>query len=655
MTNAAAINSAPVNGVVASGKVVTPASSGWTGTLNGAPLNTAQINGAGPVGTPGEDGQIVARAPLRLVLQRFVVQPAAPLRLSLLPDVPQHGTFVMHIEIDGVDVSERITGIVRIQAQEGAARIATLSFVPRPGPIDLARFMGLAVTIDVGYAGAPLVRRFTGMVEEPVFDPDGGVLSLVCTDGLQAKIDAMGEDAIRSLIPGAQVSHVVMDEGRSGWDRAQDLVVTTVGVIDADANGAPRWTPWAVPVDAVTRSYGKNNYLDGTLRVEMSQFSRMPPRVVIDMSYRYPRLKVRGVRAQWAYPWGTSFSGVNGLRYLSADTVLQAIESTGAGIEALVFERYAEGWQPLPGGGYIWYDPALVSGFDGLVSRRYVQWINEHYRITIENPYAPAAAQAGAFHEQASLAVEFDVAEWERGARQHAENRAALLDYLPTSEPEVVPHVPPPTGPGERYHDVTDGDRDGRGALEGAIAVLVGRAQRRIQEGLRASTVTFSVPFDPLVDIPDIVAIDAENVRAFGKVRALTDTFDVDAATADTEIAIAVCPVPGADADVLAVVPAPVWSIPIAPQELLTTPGSWLGSAQGSTDLDPGMVGFFTNAAPSAHPDSVYDANAPVYPEHFTIELPEIADMHREMFDTDAVELVLSAGSPGGDIELEAT
>ncbi len=599
-------------------------------------------------------GRAVAPLALRAAVAGRAV---APLQFTLLPDgiqTPGAAPWRVVVRVGGVDVSHRITGRVVIDAAEDAARLADVSYRPLAGVLELPALIGAVVEIDVVLGDAPPIRRFTGVVDSPEFAPETGVVTLHCTDNLQARLDALGAEAIAALLPDACYSPAVFDPARTGWARAQDLLSTVCASLDADAHGVLRVTPWAV--GAPTRTLTPASYLDGSLRPRFAEFTRMAPRVEIDVTYRYPRLKLRAVELGWQYGWTEAFAGRNGLRHLSSEMVRAALESSGWEVAQLRFDRYPSGWQREGAGihgGYAWYDPVLCRGFSGLALRRYVQWVDERYTIVVHNPYPPAAEQPGALRASLQIMVEREaVGEWERGPAQRAD-AAAVLDYLPAPAPAAAFDVPVPQAAGETWLDVTDGESDGRAALQAAAQALTARAVRQIQSTLRASSVEFDIPFDPLVDLPRVLAITTDAVSAVGKVRRCRETFDHDAGTAITHVDIAVSPMQTAPGDALVWPDAPDSAVPLTPGEVSSRCGNYLGSVAGAAQISPEMVGFFTNAQPAVHPDAVFDASGAAYPEHFTLDLPEIAPPHRELRGVSIPAVEVAAGCPGGTMTME--
>lgn len=622
-----------------------------------APLRlTAQITGGvrAPLRLTAAHRAGRARAPLQLRAGASG-RAAVALRLVALPagiQLPGSAGWRLIARVGGVDVSSRLRGVATIEAVEGAARLADVAFRPAPGALDLPGLIGATVELDAQLGSAPPLRRFSGVVDTPEYDPATGTVTLRCTDNLQARIDALPAAALAALLAGARHSAIVFDDTRAGYERAQDLLSTLCASMDADAHGALRVTPWAVGAPA--RTLAAAHYIDGTLRTRFAEFTRLPPRVEIELQYKFPRLKIRGVEVAWQYGWSETFAAENGLRRLSAEVVAQALESTGCDVAALHFDRYPAGWNRPEGGSgqlaWVWYDPALCRGFRGLALRRYVQDVTERYRVVVLNPYAPAQAQPGPLRDTLSVSVAVDTSAWEREATT---DPAAALDYLPAAEPALPWEVPPPAAAGETWLDITDRPEDGRAAFGGAAAVLVARAQRQIQSALRAGAVEFDVPLDPTVDVTQTLAFAAAGVAAAGKVRRWREAYDNDAGTAITTVELAISPAPPAPAGALTMPAPPDTVVTPAPAELSATCGNYLGSVAGAPAINAGMVGFFTNAAPSLRSGAVFDPAAEAYPEHFTVELPAVGDDSRAPRESAELAVTVSAGSPGGNMTLE--
>lgn len=626
--------------------IAAPAISGAAGAIEPTPppraVSPLRLTLRAPTGR--------AAAPLRLRATSSG-RAAAQLRLAALPasvsDPAASSTWSLTVLLGGIDISARLTGPLVIEAEEDGARLADIQYRPLPGPVDPLTLIGVPVTVDVIVLGAQ-VRRFTGVVDTPELADETGVVTLRCTDNLQAVLDSMTTDQVDALTSGAVWSEAVLGEGLAGYERATARMSTLCASLSLDAFGAARVTPWAVSGAAV-RTITRGHFLDGTMRPVFARLTALAPYIDIELSYRYPRLKVRAVDLAWEYGWGENYAWSHGLHRLPSDMVVEALDSAGWDVRSLVFDRYPVGWHQV-GSGFRRYAPELCRGFRGLATARYVQQVEERYRIRVTNPFIPASGPlSGPLIDTFALSVDTDTDKWEDGPPAST-TATSVLDYLPPSRWIDPYDVPEPTQPGETWLDLTDGDADGRAALRDAAQTLAARAVRRIQDSLRASGAEFTVPVDVACDLGQIWTVDTPTVRATGIVRSWRDEYDHDAGTATTAVSLAVSLVPVTPPGTFDLAQAAPDNTPLQAADLSAACGNWLGSVGGAAEIDgETMIGFFTNA--TMGPD--FSRDAPVYPEHFTVEMPAIEGVTADLLEAPETLQTVSAGSAGGYMTLE--
>ena len=160
----------------------------------------ADAYGTAPYGAPGEPPEIApppAGVSLTLPVRISMVEAqdlSLPVRVTMVdPLTESPARWRAVVTLGGVDVSERLTGDIEVEATEGEARIARFSLVPAPGPIVLPQWSGQQVTIDsaeLADDGSALNPRrlFTGVVDVPDYDITTHVVTFECTDQLQEVI-----------------------------------------------------------------------------------------------------------------------------------------------------------------------------------------------------------------------------------------------------------------------------------------------------------------------------------------------------------------------------------------------------------------------------------------------------------------------------------
>ncbi len=155
-------------------------------------------------------------------------------------ELPESGIWDVVVSVDGADVSDRLTGRLRIEAEEGAARIAEFTLLPTGGQLALTDWVGAPAVIDVIQDGSAH-RLFTGLVDHPRYDPATRQVTLICTDARQEKLDALDAASIEALTPGALWSPDVFDGDADGLRRAEDRLSTLPAVLDLGLDAAVEW------------------------------------------------------------------------------------------------------------------------------------------------------------------------------------------------------------------------------------------------------------------------------------------------------------------------------------------------------------------------------------------------------------------------------
>lgn len=445
------------------------------------------------------------------------------------------------VTIDGVDQSARVVGDIRVEIEEGAARIAELTIRPAAGTtFAIADWVGKAVTIDVAdvASGSPasVQRLFTGLIDTPTLDLDLKILDLACTDNLQAHIDQIGAAAIDALTPDAYHSPVVFDAAATGWVRLQDRLSTWPATVELNASGTARLTPWGAAGSAAM-TFTESHLLDGSLSVSLASRHQMVNSIKIDFTYRFPRVKAEEYGIAYDYVALTNFAQhvMDGNWFLRRDAAEAAIRAAGGTIQSITYTplpHYAIGtFYPTPD-----IDIQLCMGFSASVSFDYAQQIVEQHTITVETDGSIAAI--GTLEETLSGALE--------GVYppiQSAEH--AILLYA-----NDVSGIPPldtatPVAGYTTAADVTLTADTDRAAANGAMETLIQVAKTRIWSAHRRNRLTASVPLNPALDVDQTVDVFTTNVSAHGKVARVSHVLSPDSGQAVSEFSLAICSVAG--------------------------------------------------------------------------------------------------------------
>ena len=307
------------------------------------------------------------------------------------------GIWTIIVTIAGVDVTARIVGDIRIDAEEDSARVADLTIAPASTSFAVAAWVGKSITIDIAamHTGSPtsVERLFTGIIDTPVLDLAGRRIGLRCTDDLQGVVEAMDAAAIDAAIPDGYYSPAIFDPAARGWSRAQDRLSTVPASLDLTPAGALRLTAWE-PSFAPDLAFTAAHLLDGSLSVSIAGAHDLTNSVAIDFGYRFPRVKAETYAVGYDYVnAGTISAFASALSwFLQRSAVESAIKSAGAKIVAISYTPLPSSgvgsWIPSP------YDAELCMGFTATVTFDYGQTIEERHAITVYAPNSIAAVGA---------------------------------------------------------------------------------------------------------------------------------------------------------------------------------------------------------------------------------------------------------------------
>lgn len=485
--------------------------------LSGQPSARLRLVRVIPLGQPAAR-LVVARAALlgqpaaRLRVARYGLgQPAARLAVSRYdPADPIY--WRVAVRLGGLDISTQLVGEISVEAEEGAARTASLSLRPPAGVIAPLDYVGLRLEIDhIGIWGgsASVARRlFTGKVDTPSFRPAESLLALACTDDLQNLVAAQSKPAIDALT-GGRYSLAVQGEIDDGWAYAQALMSTVSASLDASAHGALRVTLWQT--GAPDKTFDASRLLYGESSVQYPQRSTLVNEVRAVFEYRFPRLRVRygsigfsATRAEMA---------ASGFQYPTASEVLGAAGGSGWTVTQAVFYPAPAAIPYGPDGGFVYPDPNGIDMAAMSLVQRHHQTITETYALTLKSTASVSLSGTLAADLRGALESRFDGGAWES-----AVDRYPIIPF--GGEMDYAPDAP-------------------RSAANMAIQTLLDQGRTKILASHRSARVGNAVPCDPSLDLTQRVRIEHAGLVAEGKIARLVHRLDLGSGRAVTEFQIA--------------------------------------------------------------------------------------------------------------------
>lgn len=510
----------------------------------------------------------------------------------------------LRVLIDGVDLSHRLVGTVKVDREEGVAGLADFTLMLE-GVFQRQDWYGRPVTIDYiseSLGGRLISRRFTGRITLPKLNPRSRLLICECSDALQQRVGAMEIEQIDALVGGLW-SPDVFDpvEGRSRWDYSQERLSTRPASMDCSALGDIRVTDWQRAATPHFR-FGFDTTLDGSVKVELGDVSKMINVVEITFTVRFPRLHQWNQGYGWVHPGMSGFTGIQGFCAYRHDTtelpdrdmIRSAVESSG---------------QTMLGGSYTMLPPtgvycippqAWINNFTDLVlaasfsaGRRWSQTVTETYTLRLVHPPGVSASGENVSRESFSLEVGRERgSEWESGA----------------------------------FSGGSSGHEDAREDVRrlSAGACVMGQGRVKLWQASRTTTLMFETLTSMALglDLTHTVELDDQGAFGIGKCRRLYDTFDLDSGMAATAIGVAIMDGGGGNSDDL-VMPAHSTSEPITGGA--TALPTQLGGRSTSPPFDDERDGFAGNY-------SMIDNNVGQerYPRRFAITAPEIPETLRD-------------------------
>lgn len=546
------------------------------------------------------------------------------------------------VTVGGVDLSSVLTGTVMVDAVEQQSKLASFTIMPALGAIDIYDWVGQTVTIDYSKDGNT-DRIFTGLVDEPVYNPATALTTFNCTDGLQKQVNGLSNDQIADEIGGYYSQHI-FDEKTRGWDRARERLKTLDSSYDLNVNGIGELTPWAAKATA-DFDYSDSQVLDKTDAITLAKRDRIHNTHNIIFQYRFQRHRVRKRSYYWHYPGRFEEWFLDATSLPTVDMVRAAVESSGWTVDR-------ERWQHLPvsqviripGQGDISWSiteelrTQMLFGGKVWAKRAWVQTVTEQYAVKV--CANQSVEKLGEIAQQSQFSVE------------SAEDTAGWADFSVT--PSGVASVNIENG--DEIIDVTGGEVS-RTDADTALNCIQALRRTEILEAHRQNDCEFTVLLNPYIERSHTVQRSGAKITAKGKVRAYRHELNLDTAQDISSITLAISKsqATGVPTDTPIAPPAePDKTDPLAIDPRHTVLRTHIGGKQASVEYDDTWTGYLGNASMTSvqteyleTPDRDFDATmtfgntypgAPIYPVEFRVPTPAVENLL-----TDALEAQTAA------------
>ena len=191
--------------------------------------------------------------------------------VDLPANYTQHWELIVYL--NGVDVSDRLTGKVSIDEDRNSAAIAVFSLAPDGGVVDLAQWARAGVEIyqvmlDSVEAEAYTELIFRGLVDTRTFDLATRVVEFTCTDNLQGVVRLMSRAEIDALTPEASYSEHVFDQNVDSWVYLMDRISTYPYAIMLTLNGKLEVYDWRAGLAVL--EFDENSILDQSMSLSVA-------------------------------------------------------------------------------------------------------------------------------------------------------------------------------------------------------------------------------------------------------------------------------------------------------------------------------------------------------------------------------------------------
>lgn len=549
-----------------------------------------------------------------------VINAGAPSGGAELITMPSGYSWGLRVLLDGQDVTDRITGDVSVDAEEGAARVCQLSLMPEAGPVSAAILLGKSLLVYHLQDGTD-VLLFRGAVAEPVFNRQTGLIQITGSDNLQQKVEAQDVATLDALI-GGYWSQDVYGEIESHWDYAQDRLLSVPASLELDTAGSLRLVPWA----ATAPRWRVDDVLYGSMDVRLASSGELINKVVIDAEYRYSRLRHREYTINWEHPAGSFCVWRLDSTELPTLSMVEDVLSN-AGWHFLSLQTTAlPPTHPNPcADGIPWInnytaDPLLL-GFVGVVGNRAAQPVAEQYQLTVTAEASVAQYGELLRRERYSGETEFEARTFE-----DADNQSRPAGTVQDALGDWV------------------ADKDDTAQRADIVQTALHAARTAIVASHRKNEVSFDLPTTARdFDLTQTVELDAAGVKATGKIRRLEWRWSIDSGEATTTVTLAISLGATGTADALTPPAKPEPNPGNPPEHAITLP-TQLGGRATSPVYDEAQDGFAGNYA-------VYDSE--LYPRRFAATTPDFAEAHRDQLSI-AVPAAYRVTVPTDQLEITA-
>lgn len=434
--------------------------------------------------------------------------------------------FNIAVIIDGKEIDFcNLQNEIKITNAVNSSRIAELSIAADCGILDFYKYA--SKTIQIIYSSDTATQViYSGIVISQKLDKQNKVFNLSCSDEKINKIDNLPQNIIDNL------GYYCADLFNEELDKVQ-IFNKRLDTIPADYyfdnNGNFVLTYWQ-PKDYADIIIDKCSVLPNTLNFGVASVNEILNKVELKLNFNYYRFLQRDIQAAYQpmYGGGNSFTPqfVNIVKTYGvvpvplADTVLSTINGAGWTVGRFSWQGIGNLSSGVLGGISIANGNAYAMSANWIISKRWVQNVQEEYTITIKND------DSIAFFNEKKEELQFNL----RQPESEVEN-------LKTDWADYPCYFAPPNGAIQQNNDyILPENTTNALRYSYAMQYALNVAQTKILRSHFSNEISFDIVFNRHLELKHTIALNEVEFIGNVKVQEITHTIDLNKRLAKTSV-----------------------------------------------------------------------------------------------------------------------
>lgn len=469
--------------------------------------------------------------------------------------------FRVWIYLDGVDVTDYLTGSIEVDEEESSSTLATFNLV---NGLSLQSKQTIKIVVNDTIKTRDL---FNGVLVTHVLKVDDGIVACTASTDLQGRIRSygnfsengidVGREKLRSFID-ASWHMAISDERGDEWEFMQELLDSKPVEIHIDRDGnlvKADWKAKDIPDVTITDATRVWKSLDGT----HSQMSQIVNRNIVSIQRSFDRKKLREVDIGFLETRNIGFGAMNFL-HATEDMVDSALNGTGWAVRTKEYHRpwnYVEGavdisfdgnlhWVKAYNGGsagYFTFEQNLVCGFSAKIYKVWSQGCIDTLIVDVKSQSSIDAVGERSVTEQWTVTNKEEVITEPQTyipisvhSDTYSKGSVVLGDTVTEEgDRELILKYGTKLSNGDYYYD----DITTLVEFDNLVSVAINRAETEILSCHRRHSESFTTVFSHDNKLSNTTRV-VGNLSFKGKNRSLRHTIDTENGSALTEIIVAI-------------------------------------------------------------------------------------------------------------------